>query len=1292
MGGDSVNKMNELKAKMEAAARLERERLEKEEIERKERERKAQAEKAERERIAEEERLERERIAEEERLENERKLAEANRQSEEATRIELARQEEERRAREKEEAERKAREESERRAREEAERIAREASKKAEKDKIDMLVKQYQDRFNELQNMQISQNNIDKIKLKYKNLKQDLESSDTLQSLIDGTKLTIINGIIDIIKEGIEKTVGFIKNQPEYNDIFSDIMFIMTSFNSKDLNQQNEIINDVLRDDPINNKLFNSINSIYAELKSKFPKFVEFIDNDNYIIDDYSNIIQYMRDITSKNIGELQHKLSDLYEIIVGTARVAVRCKPKKSDNTTSGVKHQSFREYFDILLQGMQFGGGSIVQTGGYKYADIFTVNNNRIKISTDCGDTKDFVNGYGPFYSVYPPQYNNFHIYYNMFGLNKYNFPVSSNDNNIIEKYDKLLENNNLPKLKDNRTFDASGIKNKSHNLMQKLEKGGSVVIFGYGFSGSGKTYALIEGLTSNEHYDPSILEQFIKENSTSIKSVEFLELYPLGISHNPHTALTDTKKIISVKNNSSFETDEERDKVTEESIDDITFMKYANECGLTMTSIDNPKNLYNSIDRNISYDNISNRIRLLERHRFSKLRILATPNNDKSSRSFLQITIKLNDVTINGKTKTPKLVLFDMPGTENTVRIKTQFLGEELFSKLKESMNTNIVPEPKFAIYDPGTVGNNVKYIKSKYNENLPQFYSYTKTSNSDTKKQLEIIFKNFIMQKTVFSAINVFIQYDEIIAEDSLELALFINGLDIERIPPKPNENPDITIMYNKIPNETINFLTEELYIRIVNNFIKFIIDKDDKDKNKYFAVDLPTENCKISSDLTSEDYVNIEKIFNVKIDQTNTNGLGNSKTTFIHFVHNPISVKNNNDDFTHNLYDLTDLFDTNIDNKIKNEDIFKNTKGTRVEKINLPDLKNADDMGRYKKIFFANPLIKYIYLILNYLYRQCYTTNLQSLRSKLSKNPEILHALPQLFYRSATFFIYKYINFIVNQGRSIVTNLEHLKFFFLTRTGAIKKYNSDYPTQSFICNEANCNDLINSSLLNKKEYTKPTKIGKPQRFDEAKQKLVGIAQTEIQERINFGNMDVYGLIDILQKLSSSPRLKDCDTTGNTLNLLKSKANSEDTMSTITISKKDSLLGAIFIMFANYKIFLDNEIDSQDITVAKNKLDTLCKAAIDTANFTQSISSTSVNQKNTAMIEAPKIGSKPFNEIDEFKIQLAQTAVGGKRKFNMNQLLEHKNKKPRTHRNLSSKNKKSKVFYNRTKKNT
>jgi hypothetical protein len=46
-------------------------------------------------------------------------------------------------------------------------------------------------------------------------------------------------------------------------------------------------------------------------------------------------------------------------------------------------------------------------------------------------------------------------------------------------------------------------------------------------------------------------------------------------------------------------------------------------------------------------------------------------------------LQITINLKQQNGNN----PKLVFFDMPGTENTVRIKTQFLSEELFDELKK-----------------------------------------------------------------------------------------------------------------------------------------------------------------------------------------------------------------------------------------------------------------------------------------------------------------------------------------------------------------------------------------------------------------------------------------------------------------------------------------------------------------------------------------------------------------------------------------------------------------------------
>ena len=58
-----------------------------------------------------------------------------------------------------------------------------------------------------------------------------------------------------------------------------------------------------------------------------------------------------------------------------------------------------------------------------------------------------------------------------------------------------------------------------------MTSIENGKSVVLFGFGFSGSGKTYTLIEGGTG----DTSILYQFINQNQAQINSVEFLEIYP-------------------------------------------------------------------------------------------------------------------------------------------------------------------------------------------------------------------------------------------------------------------------------------------------------------------------------------------------------------------------------------------------------------------------------------------------------------------------------------------------------------------------------------------------------------------------------------------------------------------------------------------------------------------------------------------------------------------------------------------------------------------------------------------
>ena len=71
-----------------------------------------------------------------------------------------------------------------------------------------------------------------------------------------------------------------------------------------------------------------------------------------------------------------------------------------------------------------------------------------------------------------------------------------------------------------------------------------------------------------------------------------------------------------------------------------------------------------------------------------------------------------------------------------------------------------------------------------------------------------------------------------------------------------------------------------------------------------------------------------------------------------------------------------------------------------------------------------------------------------------------------------------------------------------------------------------------------------------------------------------------------------------------------------------------------------MFANYKMFLDKtDIDIKPIETVKADLSTLCTAAKDTAEFTESISSTSINKiKDTTIIPTKVV---PNSFVDHFK---------------------------------------------------
>ena len=1240
----------------EEADRVEKERLKQEEEDRKRKVAAAEAEKKRQEEAAE---------AKRQRLENERRLAEekARKAEEERQRAELARIEAEKLAREKKEAEEKQRE-------------------------IDSLKQTYKSKLAELASFELLEQQVNNISEDMQKLNQlhASKSEETIENLT--AKITLVNKIIDFINNNKPKTVADIKSTPEYNRILRDIIFIMDSYNNKS-EEQKQAIDELPAE---YSDTFKRIKELYnaALINDNMKTLIDNNSNENTEIStpQYDDIISYIKTEinTEANLSLLENKFSDLYEIIVGTARVVDRFKPNDGDNTAPIISkaEQSVynaKKYLDSLLP-TQSGGGTcggntntnIIQKGGYDYEDVIKVVNNGGKNYLEIGDICKTAGAgageeqkrYGPFYGIYPPQFNNFHIYYNMFGIYSYGnyseVAESTEDKASITNYDKLLQNSKIAsESATKRNFSMANIDNPKHNLMKKLQDGGSVVIFGFGFSGSGKTYALIEGSVTEINtnpdsikYDPSILEQFIKDNAENINSVEFLELYPLGISHNPHKAILDitdenTKKIDNTTSSEIVNMEQIKKYAIQYGIDDFS-TKYGNE----YSSI---KNLYNEIEGDISYDKISTRIKLLERHRISKLRILATPNNDKSSRSFLQITLNLKPLA-GFESKKPKLVFFDMPGTENTVRIKTEFLDKKIFTfdkspslltkieieklvsanNLKNLMiNKGLEKTYAYSNFGSSTALYNIEFynpnptlingIRINYFQKLNNIRKDNKACFNEIKK----IFKYFYMQKYNFDIIKVnIIGGDEVVAFDSLEFALFINGYDVKRA-----ETFEDT--YNNIPpNTKIYFLKNESYEKIYNDFKLFLDKTDNKTPSqKIYVIDKiettnPNKYCKIDYLIDEIDETNLLNIFNITFTPPKISEISFIKEIFIK-----------------------------------------------------------------KQKYYANPLIKYIDLILEYIEFNYINRSKTQQYDDIMKVPEMM---VQVKIRASVFFIYKYINFIVNQGRSIVTNLEHLKFFFLTRTGIINTYNREAleeavkagtidKNKSFYSSDKECDSIINKP----KEYTKPTSIG---------------TITTIQERVNVGNMTQYGLIDILQQLSESPALNRCDCKEieaekkYNVNLLKAK----DTF------KSNTILGAIFIMFTNYKIFLNDKKISNLLKGDKSigdKLITLCTAAKDTAEFTQSISSTSTSKARIVKAKPTiDIAQQPPSSIanrfpDIFKsIQTEAVAQGGKRKFNLNQLLNNNNQhnqKHKTHkikRFSSMKNilKNKKLFSTKTKKNT
>ena len=664
---------------------------------------------------------------------------------------------------------------------------------------------------------------------------------------------------------------------------------------------------------------------------------------------------------------------------------------------------------------------------------------------------------------------------------------------------------------------------------------------------------------------------------------------------------------------------------------------------------------EDIYNTInkpaDRNLKFDEITKRISDLETHRRKHLRICATPNNDSSSRSFLQITVNLKR-QFDGKDIINKMIFFDMPGTENTVRIRSEFLGVETFNLIKLLQSSNkqygFLTEDKvekylkkaFTIF--GTAQGEFDKFTLKNIENLTNAKQQYDLLTEYTRSSITNFFKNKICTFNNFNrALNLQNGSLKYISDISQAIILFLNGFSEKNIFELTVLNKSFKIFNKDIIKIICKYFIKSVILRPADNLVK----KQQNDKvYRYFTL-RPTIKANINTliNINDEDEVkNIETVFDINFNSNNID---------------KFNFKNNNvflDQIP--IYDFTLLIDKNDDD------------GNVITPGRLPI--SSDAKYEYIKNDTDNPLIRYFITLMNIIISKTLTTI-----DKLDESST---------YGSILILIYKYIDFIVKQGSAIVTNLEHLKFFFLSNTNNVEKYNNNksVDTEKYKCENNNkCNNLI----TNERNYSRSTKVG--------------TTGTEINESINMGEMNKYRLLAILQSLAN----QNSDLDQLATKLYKNKANANEY--TLDLFKSKPILGApaaaapaaaaaaaakqkksLFVMFTNIKIFRDDSTKSTDKSdietdpankYLKTNLELLCAAEYDTLEFAQSISSTTQGAA-TAVASG---GSKTKSNNIKY--------------FSMNEL-NKKNNKIKTRRNFSITNKKhnknkDKMFSTRSKKN-
>jgi len=299
---------------------------------------------------------------------------------------------------------------------------------------------------------------------------------------------------------------------------------------------------------------------------------------------------------------------------------------------------------------------------------------------------------------------------------------------------------------------------------DITKELAVGKSLCLFGYGLSGSGKTYTMLgkNGILENiiDIYGTIeleyVFEQYVKDFEVDNIGEEYNKL--TSISGNIIDLKGNLKEILTIK----------------EEVKEIEKNKYLNK------------------------DNINSFLQLITKHRKEKHRIKKTPNNNESSRSTLCLVFKIKDI---------HLVIVDCAGRELPEEIKNSLIqfgtsppkmSEILTKKPTSNLDTlvnGIANKNEETFKDIDNSINNLETYKKLKDNKL-------KTFNEKLLNYLQSMFKEGYYINETLNHLIYFLNkkidksYKVSKIQDCIETCKGKIRYDPKKIFKSPEENPDV----------------------------------------------------------------------------------------------------------------------------------------------------------------------------------------------------------------------------------------------------------------------------------------------------------------------------------------------------------------------------------------------------------------------------------------------------------------------------------------------------------------